>query len=135
MEMLLPLLIYILIKAKIVDHIQFPISRNLQTEMLSFSFPLIFSVIAWWINNSSDRYIISFLLGVSSSGLYAVSYKIPNILTMLQTVVFQAWSLSVMDEFDKDDKDGFITKIFLMINTIMISKMSKGIIFRFIPAL
>lgn len=110
-------LVYVFVKAKLFGCIQLTLNNSLQKEMIAFSFPLIFSVIAWWINNSSDRYIIAFLLDVSSSGLYGVSYKIPTILTMLQTVVFQAWSLLIMKEFNKEDKDGFLTKTFIIVNT------------------
>ena len=62
--------------------------------MVKFSFPLIFSVIAWWINNASDRYILTWITGISVSGLYAISYKIPNLLSTFQNIFAQAWSIS-----------------------------------------
>lgn len=112
-------LIYMICRAKLYRYVVFKKNESLQREMIHFSFPLIFSVIAWWINNASDRYIVTAMVSVAASGLYATAYKIPAILTVFQTVFFQAWSISAVKEFDKDDKDGFISKMYVMINSAM----------------
>lgn len=80
----------------------------LQENMIKYSIPLIFNVIGWWINNASDRYIVAWMLGTGISGLYSISYKIPSILTAFQTIFSQAWSISAIKNFDKEDNDGFI---------------------------
>ena len=88
------------------------INKTLKNDMIKYSFPMIFSAIAWWINNSSDKYILTLFSGVSISGLYAISSKIPHILKNLQNIFLQAWSISAIKEFDKDDSDGFIGNMF-----------------------
>lgn len=100
---------------KLYKYISFDISRNCTHEMIKYSFPIIFSTIAWWINNASDRYIISFIVGVSASGIYATSAKIPSILTTFQSIFMQAWSISAIKEFDKNDADGFIGSMYSII--------------------
>ena len=112
-------LIYMVCKAKLYRYVGFKKNESLQGEMIHFSLPLIFSVIAWWINNASDRYIVTAMVSVAASGLYATAYKIPAILTVFQSVFFQAWSISAVKEFDKDDKDGFISKMYAMVNSAM----------------
>ena len=109
-------LIYTFIDAKIYKYIKKMENEKLKKEMIKFSFPLIFSVIAWWINNASDRYILTFIKGISISGLYAISYKIPSLLTVFQNVFSQAWSISAIRDFDKDDKDGFVGNMYTIMN-------------------
>ncbi len=106
--------------AKLYRYITIKVPRKVIFVMASFSIPMIFSSLAWWVNNASDRYILSWLAGVSVSGVYAVSSKIPAILSLTQHVFQQAWSISAIKEFDKHDTDGFIGNIFTLLNVISI---------------
>ncbi len=108
------------IRAKLYQYITKHISKSVFKDMVRFSFPLIFSVTAWWINSASDRYILTWMSGVAISGLYAVAYKIPGILSVFQSVFYQAWSISAVKEFDKDDKDRFISNMYNMMNFGMV---------------
>lgn len=112
--------VFIFVKAKLYRYISFSITPNVGKRMRNFSFPLIFSVIAWWVNSASDRYIITAIAGVAVSGVYAVAYKIPSLLTTFQNVFAQAWSISVVKEFDANDSDGFIGNMYTMINAAMV---------------
>lgn len=109
-------LIWCILGAKLYQYWKFNITEQVSKDMIAFSFPLIFSVIAWWINNASDRYILTWMSGVAVSGLYALSYKMPNILSIFQNVFAQAWSISAVKEFDKNDTDGFMSNTYNMIN-------------------
>lgn len=115
--------------ANIWDYITINVDQYVGKEMYRFSFPLIFSCIGWWVTNASDRYLISAFLGVSVSGIYAVAYKIPSILTVFQDIVAQAWSMSVIKEFDRKDVDGFISNTYNRFNVIMILVASSLIVF------
>lgn len=88
------------------------VNKQLEKEMLVYSAPLILNGLAWWMNNSLDRVFVTIICGMSANGLLAVAYKIPSILSMLQTIFNQAWSLSAIKEFDPKDKDGFIGKVY-----------------------
>lgn len=81
---------------------------DLSEPMIKYSSPLIANSISWWINSASDRYILTWLRGVSANGIYTVSYKIPTILSIFQNIFFNAWSISAIAEFDENDTDGFI---------------------------
>lgn len=74
---------------------------HLDKEMISYSKPLVFNTIAWWINNASDRYVVTLICGVTDNGIYSVAYKIPSILNIVQTIFSQAWTLSAVKEFDE----------------------------------
>ncbi|WP_423217197.1 oligosaccharide flippase family protein [Streptococcus equinus] len=100
--------IYQIIRGKIYKDVRLKNYNNLSNPMLSYSIPLIANSVSLWINNASDRYILSFMRGVSENGIYSVSYKIPTILFMFQNIYFNAWSISAIAEFDENDSDGFI---------------------------
>lgn len=125
-------LVWCFIGAKLYRYWKMDIPKGVYKDMIAFSFPLIFSVIAWWINNASDRYILTWMSGVAASGLYAASYKIPNILSMFQNVFSQAWSISAVKEFDKNDTDRFMSNTYNMINFGMIA-ICSGIMILNIP--
>lgn len=122
-------ILFIFIFAKLWRFITFRDNKDVRKQMIAFSFPLIFSVIAWWINNASDRYVLTWISGVSISGVYAISYKIPNLLSMFQNIFTQAWSVSAIKEFDKKDTDGFIGNMFTLMNCSMVIVCSIILIF------
>lgn len=103
--------------------------KNTQKEMINYSIPLIFNGVGWWVNSSIDKYFISIICGVAVNGIYSVSYKIPMIMTTCQQIFSQAWSLSAIKEFDKEDKDGFFSKIYNTYNVFLILVCSSLIIF------
>ena len=92
------------------------IDKPLIKEITKYSFPLIFNQIGWWLNNSVDKYIVIFFLGTESNGIYSVSYKIPTILSTFSGVFMNAWALSAIKEYDPEDKDGFISNTYCLIN-------------------
>lgn len=87
-------------------------SKSILKEMFIYSIPLIPNSLAWWLNSSSDRFFILFLIGASANGLYAMANKIPNILNMLTNIFFQSWQMSVVEEFYKSDSRRFISNVF-----------------------
>ncbi len=91
-------------------------NHAMRKEMIFFSIPMIFSAISWWINNASDRYILTYFSGVSVVGIYAVASKIPTIISTLSSVVSKAYSISAIKELDKDDGDGFLGKSYALIS-------------------
>ncbi|WP_455665407.1 lipopolysaccharide biosynthesis protein [Phocaeicola sp.] len=95
------------------------LDSKLHNEMLDFSKPMILTNISWWVNGVSNRYIITWLNGIAANGIYSVSYKIPSIFMMLQNIFSQAWTLSAVQEFDKEDKNGFFSKLYSSYNVGM----------------
>lgn len=122
-------ILYAFFRARLYRYITIKIPKELVRAMIGFSFPLVFSAMAWWINNASDRYILSWMQSVSDSGIYAMSNKIPNIVVSIQVIIQQAWSLSVIKDFSKNDEDGFIGKTFAIINFITFICCSMIMIF------
>ena len=74
-------------------------------KMLKYSIPLIPTTVFWWITSVSDRYMVNGYIGDTANGIYAVSYKIPTILTIVSSVFMQAWQFSAVVESHGDEKE------------------------------
>ncbi len=74
-------------------------------SMLSYSTPMIVTIIAWWINTTADKYIIELSLGIGARGLYAAAYKIPTIISSITGIFIDAWKLTIYGS-SKDEIDG-----------------------------
>lgn len=113
--------IYLLIRANIWKKFrQHKDNATLRKQMTDYSKPMIANAISWWVNNASDRYIVSWLCGIAVNGIYSVSYKIPSIMSILQSIFSQAWTLSATKEFDPEDKDGFFINIYNVYNFLLV---------------
>ena len=111
---------YLFFSCKLWRFVSLQINKTLEKNMKSFSIPLIANNIGWWINNSSDRYVVTWMCGVAANGIYSVGYKIPSILNMLQTIFNQAWTLSAVKDFDDQDSNGFFSNIYSIYNCGMV---------------
>lgn len=95
-------------------------SPALTRRIIVFSLPMIVSALSWWINNSLDKYILSYFCGVSASGLLAVAYKVPTIISTLGATISKAYSVSVLQYFDSSDQDGFLGQSYATISFSMV---------------
>lgn len=120
--------LFLFISLRIWRYLDSGLNNVLYRKMLAFSIPLIANNIAWWINNASDRYIVTYFCGVDVNGIYSVAYKVPSILNLVQTAFSQAWSISAVANFDSQDKDGFFSKMYSIYNFAMVSVCSLLII-------
>lgn len=114
-------IVYLCISLRIFRFIKFKHQdKFLKKEMLGYSCPMILNTVSWWINSVSDRYMVTAFCGVVANGIYSVAYKIPSILTMFQSIFSQAWTLSAVQDFDSEDKNGFFSKMYSLYNVCMV---------------
>lgn len=81
-------------------------------EMLKYSMPMIPNSISWWITNSSDKYMITYILGVAANGLYSMAYKIPSLLSTVNGIFMSAWNISSVEEFGSDESKEFFQRTY-----------------------
>ncbi len=104
--------LYLFVRLKLYNKIDFKIIDFKQMkDMFKYSLPLIPNGISWWIVNVSDRSIISFVLGASANGLYAISNKFPTIISSLTGVFNLSWSESAALHINSKDRDEFFSDI------------------------
>ena len=90
----------------------FKSDRELVKEMILYSMPLVLTAISWTINNSLDKYMVTYMIGLSASGLISIAYKVPNILAAVQNFFNSAWQISAIDESGQKDTREFYDKSF-----------------------
>lgn len=123
-------MVYLSISIKIWTYITFGKTKNpYREELIKYSWPLVGNSVSWWVNDASDRYIVTWLCGVADNGIYSVGYKIPSILSVFQTIFNQAWTLSAVKEYDSKNSSEFFSKTYLVYSFIMTMMCSLLIIF------
>lgn len=113
--------IYFAISLKVWEYIKFNKNdKTLEKEMLIYCTPLIFTVVGWWVNSASDRYVVTGMMGVAANGLLSVSYKIPSVINTIQGIFVQAWQISAITEYGSDESKKFYTNSFMYLNMVMV---------------
>ncbi len=120
---------YLVIKTKIWVYLKAAhFDKKLQREMLIYCTPLIATILGWWVNSVSDRYIVAIICGIAANGILSVSYKIPAIINTLQIIFIQAWQISAIKEYGEKDTAVFYGRAFVVLNTMM-ALACAGLIF------
>lgn len=91
---------------------KFTISKELAWQMIRYSIVLIPNTFMWWIMNASDRLMVTVSLGAAANGVYAVSYKLPTLISTVTSIFNQAWSYSAIKEAGVEDETQFNNKVF-----------------------
>ena len=115
------ILVYIIV-LKIWHYIDLKkITKKTLIDMLKYSLPLIPTTLSWWIIMLSDRYMITYFLGLSANGIYAIANKIPTILNVVGSI-FICISPLIMHVLVKGSYyEGWIAVPFLIISIIFSS--------------
>ena len=93
-------------------------SPELGGLMLRFTLPLVPTTVMWTFTGFSDQIFIgnmhsdSQFLGEDAAGIYSAAAKIPNLLSMMSTIFFQAWNMSAITENDSADREHFYEKVY-----------------------
>lgn len=109
-----------LICGGIYKEFRFKTEKKLSQAMIGYALPLVMNSVAWWINNASDKYILTFFCGIAVNGIFSVAYKIPTILSTIQGVFYNSWSVSAITEFDENDSDGFMGTMYTLYSCMSI---------------
>ena len=88
--------------------------------MVRFSLPMIPTAVLWIITGFSDRLFVRYMdkmaishdVGPAAAGIYEYASKVPNLISMVSTIFFQAWNMSAIKENDSKDKGVFYERIF-----------------------
>lgn len=86
------------------------LNKNLIFEMVRYSAPIVITQVAWWINSAIDRYMVTWLMGTSETGLLSAAHRIPSILTVFTGIFMQAWKLSAIKENESESSQIFFQK-------------------------
>ena len=116
--------------AKIYQYIRpAQIKKAVTRAMLKYSIPLIPTTALWWVTDVSDRYMVTYMIDEAANGLYAVSYKIPNLLILISGIFMDAWQMSVLTEKSRLERQKFFSNIFKMYQSLIFVCGSLLIVF------
>lgn len=108
--------------------------KKLLFKMLKYSLPLVPNAVSWWINHTSNRYVINYYFTSSDVGIFSAAYKIPSILILFYSIFNQAWQLSAFKVQKNIDEREFYRIVFenysmiVVISTTIIMTFSQQII-------
>lgn len=88
------------------------INKSFVKKLVKFSIALVPNSLLWWIVNSSDRLMVTGMCGISMNGLYAMSYKIPSLLSVGTTIFMQAWGFSAVKESEATTDTSYQRDVF-----------------------
>lgn len=93
--------------------------------LLQFSVPLVLNTISWWLVFFSNRFIISWALGIEANAVYAVANKVPSILYITNSIFI----LSLQDfAFEKTDESNLNFDFTLIFKRQFIFQATLGFI-------
>lgn len=87
-------------------------SWNHLKELLKYGIPLMPNSLSWWAMSSANRYFILLYIGAYANGIFAISYKIPTIMTMLVGIFSLAWQEKSILTYASEERDKYYTDIF-----------------------
>lgn len=97
--------------------------------MLKIALPLLPNFIIYWIFNSSDRVMISNILGQEASGIYAVAAKIGQVSQLIYLAFAGGWQYFAFSIMKDKDNVEVISKVFevLMILSLITTLLGTSI--------
>ena len=95
------------------------IDYNLMKKMIKYSLPLIPNKVSWTIINLSDRIILMNVVGSSATGLYAVSYKFPNLMDTVYGFFYQSWKESSARVLGDKSQNAFYNSVYKYLKNFM----------------
>lgn len=108
--------VYLSVSVKVTRYFSLKYSRPQYVSqirnLLRYGVPLVPNSLAAWVIQLSDRYMVAYWHGSAMNGLYAVAYKIPSIIRAVINVFIQAWQLSAIQEYEKEDSAKFYNSIY-----------------------
>lgn len=109
------------------------INKKLLKQLLIIGVPLFPGVLIYWVFNSSDRVMITNLIGINASGVYSVGAKLGMASQLIYTAFAGGWQYFAFSTMKEDDQVGSNSRIFeylgiiSFITTAFICAWSYGI--------
>lgn len=105
--------LYLFFKLKLWKYIKISFfDINICKNLIKYSLPLIPNAISWWIFNASDRIIVSFILGISFTGILSAANKFSALFISAYSIIYLSFTESIALNINSDDISDFFNKTF-----------------------
>lgn len=109
--------IFMLIKKEYLDHRNWINIKNIKS-ILSFGLPLIPHYLSGWLKTSIDRIFLISFTSASAVGIYAISYQLAMIISILSLAIHKVWSPYILKKLSLhlgiDDKIKIVRYTYLL---------------------
>lgn len=95
------------------------VNSQMAKDMIVYSLPLIPNKVSWSIINLSDRIVLMNWVGSEATGLYAVSYKFPNLMDTVYGFFYQSWKESSARVMGDDSQNDFYNAVYKYLKNFM----------------
>ncbi len=118
-------LVYAEIRVRSLKYVELrPARLRAFWPMLRFSAPLMPNAAFWWMTSSVNNVIVSATLGVDVNGIYAVSGKFSNVLSLVTNVLNTAWQDTAVADYGNDGFGRFLTRTLNMYVKLIFSAVA-----------
>lgn len=120
--------IYLTFKCKIYSYVKLCwFEREELKKILKYSIPLIPNELSWVVMHSSDRWIISYFMGVVQNGLIAVASKFSLIYTTFFSIFNKSWTEQVVLHYREEGGKAYVNEMFGRM-IVLFATLASGII-------
>ena len=106
-------LVYIVLSLKLYRYIDVKlISKESIMELLGYSWPLVPNALSEWVMRVSDRFVVTYFMGLTANAVYSVANKIPSLLSLAQSTFTMAWQENASMVSKDDDADKYYSSMF-----------------------
>lgn len=98
--------LYLIFCGKLRKYADFSIKyfdKVLFKSMILYSLPLVSNLLAWWITNLSNRYILAHYCTLSDVGIYSALAKFSLIISTVYGVFFQSWQINAAKNINMEE--------------------------------
>lgn len=115
---------YIFVSLKLYKYISLKhYNKNIVFRLWKYSLPLVPNAISWWIFSSSDRLIVSLVLGFSMNGILSVASKFSSIYVTIYNIFDRSWIESVSLHINDKDISEYLNRMLSIILKLFTSLM------------
>ena len=95
------------------------VSKATILELIRYSWPMVPNSMSLWVMRVSDRFVVTFMMGVAANAVYSVANKIPSLLNLAQSTFTMAWQENASVVSKDKDASAYYSKMFRVIFDFM----------------
>ena len=117
--------LFLFFSAKLYKYLSFKaISKEQLIACMKYSWPMVPNYVAMELMRVSSRFVILFFMGASANAAFAVAYKIPQILSLMQNSFSMAWQENASQALKDKDHNAYYSGTFQALLKLLIGSFS-----------
>lgn len=115
-------IVYVLIVGEVYKYYRPKLFDSLLfKDMLHYSLPFLPNNIAWYLNTTSDRWMLNLFFGATATGIYGAANQIPSLVNLIYPAFNMAWMESAIKSADDGDRETYYRKMYRILFRLLAS--------------